>query len=167
MSKMSDALGLRDRDVDYMLNCVHGAQPFTTDQEKEKIRVAIRDHANHLQFLLGSSLYHTRMVNELMNLIMDVCERQTWFRDLNTLPGGVSRERAPKAIYKLLQKSKICREVAKDLVARKDIHGALNMKLNLLDVATADISKENYLTLLVHLGIATVRKNEAGHGHIF
>jgi len=97
-----------------------------------------------------------------MDLMLDACERQTWLRDLNT----VSRERAPKAIYELLQKSKISREVSKDLVARKDIHSALNMKLNLLDVATVDISKENYMTLLVHLGIASVRENEARRGHI-
>ena len=165
--EMSDALGLRDDDVDFMLDCVHRANPFETDQEKAQVRVAIQDHANHLQFLFGSSLYHTRMVNELMMLLLHPVRRKSWLRDLSVLPGGVSRERAPGAIYELLKSSKTCRKVAKDLVARKDICGALNVKLNLPDVATVDISKDNYLTLLVHLGIASVHEDDAGGGHIF
>ncbi len=50
--------------------------------------------------------------------------------------------------YKLLRiMSKICLKVAKDLVARKDIDGTLNMRLNLFDVARVDISKNDYLTI--------------------
>jgi len=36
MSKLSGTLGFREHDVDYMLNCVHCAQPFRTDQEKKR-----------------------------------------------------------------------------------------------------------------------------------
>jgi len=166
-SEMSDALGLREEDVNRMLNCVHSAEPFNSEEEKELVREAIRDHANHLQFLGGSSLYHTRMVNELMRLLLRPKEREMWLATLSKLPGSVTRERAPSAIFELLKQSAVCRKVAKELVARRDIHGTLNERLNLPDVARADIVKDDYLTLLVHLGIASVHESEAGNGVVF
>ena len=161
---MLDAVGLLDEDVDSMLEAVHEALPFADDEQKEQVREAIRYHANHLQFL-EKPLYHTRMVNELMQIALNSRGRSRWINDLSCLPRGVTRERAPSAIYRLLQKSKICREVAKDLVANKPIHGTLNDQLNLPDVCRSDITKNNYLTLLVHLGVASVA--EAGSGYVF
>ena len=164
---MAEAVGLRDEDVDRMLEVVHSAEPFDSDVQKTLVREAIRDHANHLQFGTETSLYHTRIVNEIMNALLDRAERDSWMRDLSSLPAGVARERAPRAVYKLLRTSRVCREVAKDLVAKKDISGSLNKYLNLPDVATTNITKDNYLTLLVHLGIASAQESTTGTGHIF
>jgi hypothetical protein len=166
-SEMLDAVGLRDKDVDYMLERVHTAEPFTSTQEMEKVRRAIQFHANNLQFLTGSPLYHTRMVNGLMEIILNPQSRKLWLQDLSRKPGPVRRERAPSAIYKVLQRSRVCREIAKGLVANRGIHGVLNEDLNLPDVARADISKDDYLTLLVHLGVASVQVNTGGQGHTF
>jgi len=107
------------------------------------------------------------MVNEMMGALMDPASRKSWLNDLSRLPFGVNREHAPNAIFRLLKRSRSCYRVAKDLVAGKDIYANLNDKLNLPDVVTTDISKDNYLNLLVHLGIASVHENDAGRGHIF
>lgn len=155
---MLDAVGLRDLDVDNMLSRVHATVPFTNDDEMQRVRNAIRHHANHLQFLSGPPLYHTRMVNEILNIVTDVDSRKIWLRNLSRLPNGVTRERAPSVIYNLLQKSAPCRNVAKDLVANKGIPGNLNVHLNLPDVCQAGIVKDDYLTLLVHLGVAYVKE---------
>ena len=164
---MLDSVGLTDADVDHMLQCVHEAEPFYDDAEKLLVRKAIQDHANHLQFLEGSPLYHTRMVNEMMKTILKRDNRNSWLRNLSQLPESVTRESAPSVVYKLLKKSDVCRQVAKDLVVQRDIHGVLNERLNLPDTARADISKDNYLTLLVHLGVVSVHKDPSGRGHIF
>lgn len=75
-----------------------------------------------------------------------------WLQDLSRKPGPLRLERAPStAIYKLLQKSKVCREIAKGLVANRGIPGVLNEDLNLPDVASVDISKDNYLTISLYL----------------
>ena len=159
-----DAVGLRAEDVDSMLERVNEVEPFVDDQ-RERLREAIKDNANHLQFLTGSPLYHTRMVNELMAQIMDPKRRELWLADLKFLPA--TREQAPSAIYKLLKKCKHCRSVAKDLVSQRDIVGKLNKELNLVDIAKQDIKKDDYLTLLVHLGVASVHLNTGREGHIF
>ena len=163
---MLDAVGLRDADVDDMLQAVHAAEPFTDDDEMGKVREAIRYHANHLKFLSGLPLYHTRMVNELMKTALDRDARKVWLDNLSRLPDDVTRESAPSAIYNLLQKSANCREVAKGLVANKPIPGNLNVRLNLPDVCRADIAKDDYLTVLVYLGIASVDARTGG-GHLF
>ena len=162
---MLDAVGLRDDDVDKMLREVHTAEPFADKEEMEGVGLAIRDHANHLKFLSGLPLYHTRMVNELMEKVLNRTARSWWLKDLSRLPTSITRESAPSSIYKLLQKSTVCREVAKDLIANRGIRGELNDRLNLPDVCRADISKDIYLTLLVHLGIASVDTSD--HEYVF
>lgn len=160
-----NAVGLRDQDVDKMLQLVHDALPFENHEQMQEVRMAIRDHANHLQFLSGDPLYHTRMVNELMNQLADSGRRVGWLRNLTRMT--VTRESAPTAIYKLLQTSQHCRKVAKALASQRDIFGTLNERLNLVDVANTKISANNYMTLLVHLGVASVHLNVDGDGHIF
>lgn len=61
----------------------------------------------------------------------------------------------------VLRTSSLCRQ-------GRNIVGELSEELNLPDVARADIiiSKDNYLTLLVHLGIASVEERR-GEGHTF
>lgn len=164
-AELLDSLGLREEDVDKMLDLVDGEEPFA-GQQKDQVRKAIKDHANHLQFLSSTPLYHTRMVNELMNLLSTKKRREKWLRDLSKLPGTVTREDAPGEVYNVLRHSKVCREIAKELVAGV-VGGELNENLNLLDVANAEISKDSYLTLLVHLGIASVDYSPHGKGHIF
>ena len=122
-----NAVGLRDQDVDKMLRLVHDALPFENHEQMQEVRMAIRDHANYLQFLSGEPLYHTRMVNELMNQLVDSGRRVGWLRNLSRTP--VTRESAPTAIYKLLQTSQHCRKVAKALASQeRDIFGTLNAK---------------------------------------
>lgn len=159
-----DAVGLRAEDVDSMLERVNEVEPFVDDQ-RERLHEAIEDHANQLQFLTGSPLYHTRIVNELMAQIMDPKGRELWLADLKFLPA--TREQAPCATHKLLQKNKHCRSVTKDLVSRRDIVGKLNKELNLIDIAKHELKKDDNLTLLVHLGVASVHLNTDREGHVF
>ena len=107
-------------------------------------------------FLLSrkSEICHTWMVNEQMNQLADSGHRVGWLRNLTRMP--VTLESAPTAIYNLLQTSQHCRKVAKALASQRDIFGTLNERLNLVDVANTKISADNYMTLLVHLGVASV-----------
>lgn len=159
---MADAVGLRDEDVDRMLDRVNSTEPFA-DGEMEKVKEAIRDHANHLKFVVGPALYHTRMVNELMNeVVMDKESRRAWLKNPSELPPAVTRESVPSSIYGLLKNNQECRQVAKSLVADREIRGVLNTRLNLPDVCTVRIKKDDYLTLLVHLGVASVTMRDGG-----
>eukprot|EP00977_Amphora_coffeiformis_P012552 scaffold3127_cov117-Amphora_coffeaeformis.AAC.1 len=103
--EMLDSVGLADADVDYMLECVHEAEPFSNDVEKGVVRKGIQDHTNHLQFLTGSPLYHTRMVNEMMARLLKPLSRKAFLQHPSVLPGSVTREFAPRVVYDLLKKS--------------------------------------------------------------
>ena len=43
---VSCASGFRDHDVDSLRDCVHGAKPFETDQEKEQVRIGMTRYGN-------------------------------------------------------------------------------------------------------------------------
>ena len=139
-AELLDSVGLREEELEMMLDLVDQELPFAGHQ-KDQFQKAIKDHANRLQFLSSTPLYHTWMVNELMNLLSTKKRREKWLRDLSQLPGSVRREDAPGAVYNVLRHSKVCRKIAEDLVAGKDVAGELNKNLNLLDVANAEIPK--------------------------
>ena len=117
--EMADAVGLLEEDVDAMLRVVHDTEALKDEREMAEVRLAIQDHANQLKFLGGSSLYHTRMVNEIMQVLLNRKTREEWMKDIRNLPSEVTRESAPTAVYRLLEKSQICRDVAKSIVANK------------------------------------------------
>ena len=156
---MADGVGLLDQDVAHMLDKVHAFLPFSSVEEKAEVHQAIRDHANHLRFL-GAPIYHTRMVNELMTLLCDDTNRQAWIRNLSILPAGVTLEGAPRGLFSVIKSSAACRSVAKELAKNVDVHGNINARLDLPAVMAGELTKDNYLTLLVHLGIVSVVENE-------
>jgi hypothetical protein len=66
-----------------MLEEVHSSKPFKDADEKARVRHAIKMHYKGLKFLYGSDLYHTRLVNNVMdNLLVDE-HRQKWIADLS------------------------------------------------------------------------------------
>eukprot|EP00978_Attheya_sp_CCMP212_P035257 scaffold152182_cov43-Attheya_sp.AAC.2 len=74
---LADVVGLCDEDVDRMLDQVHTYNSFKDDDEKARVRAAIKEHYNGLMFLSGSGLYHTRLMNYVMaDLLIDFYRRQ-------------------------------------------------------------------------------------------
>jgi hypothetical protein len=104
---MADMVGLMDEDVDRMLDRVHAFRPFKDDEEKEKVRKALRTHYNGLKLLSGSPLYHTRMINSVMESLMRADARQDWLKNLGEPSPDVQPEKPPSSVFNVV-KSHIC-----------------------------------------------------------
>jgi hypothetical protein len=91
---LADVVGLCDEDVDRMLDQVHTYNPFK-DDEKSRVRAAIKGHYNGLLFLCGSGLYHTRLVNCVMADLLSDFERKQWLLDLSKPMPSVCVEKCP------------------------------------------------------------------------
>ena len=62
------------------------------------------------------------MVNELMATVLDRRGREQWLRNLKVLPTSVTCDHVPSMVFSLLKKCSVCRDVAKDLVAKKEVY---------------------------------------------
>jgi hypothetical protein len=84
---MAHAVGLRDEDITNMLAVVDGFMPFADDAEKARFRDAIKLHFNNIKYGNGSDLYHTRMVNDVMQYVLiHNSQRAPWLASIKLLP---------------------------------------------------------------------------------
>eukprot|EP00550_Attheya_septentrionalis_P003234 CAMPEP_0198286428 /NCGR_PEP_ID=MMETSP1449-20131203/5515_1 /TAXON_ID=420275 /ORGANISM="Attheya septentrionalis, Strain CCMP2084" /LENGTH=601 /DNA_ID=CAMNT_0043984165 /DNA_START=102 /DNA_END=1907 /DNA_ORIENTATION=+ len=161
---IADAIGLLDDDVDRMLDEVHEFMPFQDDGEKMRVRDAIKKHYNGLQFLSGSRLYHTRMLNSVMHSLMKTQERRDWLCQLKEPCRFVEAEKPPSSLFNVVKHApNLCPVVGK-LISSGEVSGySLNLSLNLMHILKPDILIADYLTLLVHLGVLSVHHgNQTG-----
>jgi hypothetical protein len=161
-TSMALTVGLLTDDVDRMLDRVAEFLPFESGGEKIHVRAAIAEHANHLHFLSPTPVYHTRMVNQLMTCLLDPVDRADWLRDLTQYPAQAQYENVP-SVFKVIKNNASFRATARALAANREVFAILNKKLSLVDLAQETISEANYLTLLVHLGIVSVKSQGAQH----
>lgn len=154
------AFGLCDSDVDSMLDKVHQSFPFQNDQEKSKVRNAIKQLASRLYFGEDTPLYHTRVVNGIMNVLMSPQSRFRWLQNTSKLPRGVQFQEIPASVFDVVrrQHGTAINGIARSLSFDEEIVSTLNESLNLADVLRNPVSVPDYLTLLVHLGICSVRE---------
>jgi hypothetical protein len=159
-AKFADAVGLRDADVDCMLQKVDEFMPFQ-DGEKKRVRLAIKIHYNGLKFLSGSSLYHTRMINSVMEKLIEKEERQEWLNDLEKPHPGVQVEKPASSVFNVVKSAPNLRPVVGKLISSGEVSGCiLNRALNLTHIIKPDIAIADYLTLLVHLGVLSVHRGK-------
>jgi hypothetical protein len=164
---LADVVGLRDEDVDHMLDQVHLYKPFKDNNEKSNVRRAIKRHYNGLKFLSGDGLYHTRLVNTVMDRLSDESRRQQWLQDLSKPMRAVFVEKCPSSVFNVVATAPNLRPVVNKLVTTGEVSGYdLNEELSLSSLLDKDIATDNYLTLLVHLGILSVSEAPSG-GFIF
>lgn len=156
--EFDDAIGLLDADVDDMLEKVDGFFPFADDQEKRNVRAAICKLANRHYFVSDTPLYHTRVVNSIMNALLSKKSRRLWLENLSMLPFGTHFQEIPHTVYDVIQKQIGLRKIARALTLNKEITSTLRQSLDLGDVLRNPMDEADYLTLLVHLGIASVRR---------
>lgn len=111
---MANAVGLTDEDVNAMLDHVHTIAPFQ-NEERERAFQKLKRHFNNLHFPGGCGLYHTALVNAMMNMLLDNDEeRETFFRT-DSVPEGLGHEPLPSSVYALLQNAPNLRNAAKSL----------------------------------------------------
>jgi hypothetical protein len=146
-------VGLRDADVDRMLDQVHSFNQFKDNGEKRRVHFAIREHYNGLLFLSGEGLYHTRLVNSVMNGLLSNCARQEWVQDLSKPMPLVSVEKYPSSVFNVVATARSLRPIVNKLLTKGQVLSGynLNLELSLSDLLNKNIAVDNYLTLLVHL----------------
>jgi hypothetical protein len=161
--EMNDAVGLREADVKIMLQEVHAHQAFKDGEEIARVLKAIAFHYNNLRFL-GSPLYHTALVNETMRELSNSESRKIWLRNLDDLPPGLQREFVPSSVYNILATARNLRPIINRLVEDGQLLDyVLNRTLKLEDLLKEDISADDYLTLLVHVGVVSVQSQTNGY----
>jgi hypothetical protein len=161
-------VGLCDEDVDHMLDQVHTYNSFKDDDEKARVRAAIKEHYNGLMFFSGSGLYHTRLVNYVMEDLLIDFYRQQWLQDLSKPMPSVSVEKCPSSVFNVVATARSLRPVVNKLVIEGQVSGySLNRELSLSDLVNKNIAVDDYLTLLVHFGILSVCLSQSGTGFIF
>jgi hypothetical protein len=167
-SALADVVGLCDGDVDRMLDQVHTYNPFKDDTEKSSVRDAIRYHYNGLLFLSGSGLYHTRLVNCVMENLLRDFERKQWLKNLSEPMSNVLVEKCPASVFNAVAIAPNLRPAVSTLVATGEVSGyKLNPGLSLSSLLGDKVVIDDYLTLLVHLGVLSVSVHPSGIDHIF
>jgi hypothetical protein len=158
---VADPVGLLDTDVDNMLNEVHRLKPFSSTDEKTKVRDAIKMHYNGLRFLLGAQLYHTRMVNQLMEKLLGEQSRAMWLGNLSKPCPHMVADTPPSTVFGLVKRARNLRSVVGRLVAVGEVSGySLNAALGLSGLMAPNVDIGDYLTLLVHLGLSSVSPDQ-------
>ena len=153
---MADAVGLTEADVGRMINNVHDAVPFKDDEERDLAFERIKRHFNNLCFVGGSSLFHTALVNECMNMLLKDSDGREELLRFNSVRAGC--EPVPSSVYKVLETARNLRTVVKMLADGHQITGyRLNTQLSLEAILAADIDVGDYLTLLFHVGVVSAR----------
>lgn len=157
-ANFANVLGYEEKHVREMLALVNERTPFASKQQMDTAFEAVEQIANRLYFLKGIPLFHTRVVNGLMKALSDEYMR-TIFLANRELPPDAKFDEIPKSLLKVINhRSHRDIFVAVRTLAvggdTRDFH--LNTNLNLADVAQPIIKVNDYLTLLVHLGAASV-----------
>jgi hypothetical protein len=164
---MADAVGLLDEDVSRMLDAVHEYTPFQDAQQKTQVREVLREYYNHLQFPFGKPLYHTGMVNQVMTALQDKpMLRKSWLADLTKPLDRVHAEAVPGSVFDVVKGAEMgdLRVVVNQLVENFSVAGfELKESLSLISLLENGVLTTNdYLTLLVHLGVVSVRQGSNG-----
>jgi hypothetical protein len=163
---MADAVGFLDADITRMMDAVEKFNPFAND-EKARIIAAIKTHFNSIKYGSGSDLYHTRMVNDVMRVVLlDNGARQEWLADLAQIPSFIKVEDPPAAVFDVVKKARNLRAVVNLLAAGSAVTGyKFNAGMNLSHLVAKTILPDDYLTLLVYLGMA--KKEVTTEGDVF
>jgi hypothetical protein len=81
---------------------------------------------------------------------------------------SVSVEKCPSSVFNVVATARRLRPAVNKLVTEGQVSGySLNQKLSLSDLLNKKIAVDDYLTLLVHLGILSVYLSQSGTGFIF
>eukprot|EP00978_Attheya_sp_CCMP212_P035256 scaffold152182_cov43-Attheya_sp.AAC.1 len=81
---------------------------------------------------------------------------------------SVSVEKCPSSVFNVVATARSLRPVVNKLVTEGQVSGySLNRELSLSDLLHKNIAVDDYLTLLVHLGILSVCLSQSGTGFIF
>ena len=158
-SFMGDAVGLTDEDVRNMLDRVDQYAPFK-EGEQEVAKESIKRHFSNLSFPGSSPLYHTALLNEMMNILLQNGIGRKNFLLHDIVPDNLMREKIAPSVYDVLGCSRNLRCVANRLAERCPVTGyKVNKTLSLEDLLRANISVDDYLTLLLHVGVVSVTGN--------
>jgi hypothetical protein len=162
---IADAAGLLDGDVSRMLDEVHRFAPFRDEEQKTKVRKVLPDFYNHLQFPFSKPLYHTGMVSAVMSILQDSPQlRRNWLEEDLTKPlWGVNAEAVPGSVFDVIKGTETgdLRVVVNQLVENSAVTG-IELQESLLPTLLLEngaLTTSDYLTLLVHLGVVSVRKD--------
>ena len=154
---LANAVGLTAGDIERMLDRVDDVVPFQ-EGEREKTMNFLREQYNNLRFPGGEPLYHTALVNGIMEELMtenSQCRRD--FLKSGQLPVGLSIEPVSSVIFDVLCNARNLRPVVNKLVDGEQVDGyKLNYDLSLEHLLQPTISISDYLTLLVHVGVVSV-----------
>mmetsp|Transcript_28304 Transcript_28304/g.77694 ORF Transcript_28304/g.77694 Transcript_28304/m.77694 type:complete len:265 (-) Transcript_28304:498-1292(-) len=143
-----------------MLNQVDETTPFRDDEERNQVRDRLRLHFNNLGFPGGEPLYHTSMINGMMNYFLKESEPRREFLQFGRVPKNMSVEPVSSVIFEVLCNARNLRHVGNELLAGHQLQGYnLNKDMSLEDLLKDTIDIGDYLTLLVHVGVATVTKD--------
>ena len=145
-----------------MLDHVHIVAPFQ-NEERERAFQKLKRHFNNLRFPGGCALYHTALVNAMMNRLLDNKGAREAFFVTDNIPEGLA-EPLPSSVFELLQNAPNLRNAAKSLAEGREVTGYnLNKKMSLERLLAEVIDVRDYLTLLVHLGVAQVKSENQNH----
>ena len=159
--QMANAVGLANSDVQRMLDQVHEKVPFQ-DGEREQATCLLRQHVNNLGFPGGEPLYHTALINGIMNRLQDDPRSRQEFLKFGRVPKDMSIEPVSSVIFDVLCTARNLRHVVNKLVAGDQLQGyGLNYDLSLEDLLQPTINIGDYLTLLVHVGVVSVTTDAA------
>ena len=131
---MANAVGLADSDVQRMLDQVHEKVPFQ-DGERDQATRLLRQHFNNLGFPGGEPLYHTALINGIMNRLQDDPVSRQEFLKFGRVPKDMSIEPVSSVIFDVLCTARNLRHVVNKLVAGDQLQGyGLNYDLSLEDL---------------------------------
>jgi hypothetical protein len=162
-SAMADAVGFLDVDITRMMDVVEKSKPFANN-EKALFSAAIKKHFNSIKYGSGSDLYHTRMVNDVMRGVLLKDEaRQLWLADLAQIPSLIKVEPPPASVFSVVKKARNLRAVVNLLASGRAVTGfKFNAGMDLSHLVTETIHPDDYLTLLVYLGMAKMEETKEG-----
>jgi hypothetical protein len=154
---MADAVGLREDDVHDMLVHVNKYAPFENGEWNLAFK-RIKQQFNNLCFPRGSSLYHTALVNRWMNVLLKENYCHKAFLQDDWMVPYLGREPIPSSVFDVLGTARNLRHVANMIMEGRDVIGyKLSENLSLEDLLQEKIVVDDYLTLLVHLGVASAQ----------
>mmetsp|Transcript_6783 Transcript_6783/g.18959 ORF Transcript_6783/g.18959 Transcript_6783/m.18959 type:complete len:637 (-) Transcript_6783:946-2856(-) len=158
-ANMADAVGLTENDVKGMLYDVHKYAPFE-DGQLEFAMDSLKRNFNNLRFPHSQPLYHTALVNGIMNMLLDPTDptKRREFLSTGKVPSDLAREPVPSSIFNVLRNAKNLRHVVNVLAERGQISGPgfkINEQLSLEHLLQETINVSDYLTLLVHIGVVS------------
>ena len=156
---MADAVGLTEADVERMLEDVHAHAPFK-EGELELAKTSLKRNFNNLRFPESQPLYHTGLVNHMMNMLLDPTKetKRREFLSTGKVPEGWAWEPVPSSLFNVLCNAKNLRPVANKLANGETVSGPrykIKEQLSLENLLQETIDISDYLTLLVHIGVVS------------